>query len=111
MAVGDALRKVVSGERLPGFPAAAFNAFVDTVHAVRAQQLNAGGAQSERFRQGDIISVRNDSGQDAERFDVLGLNVPIIDVDDNESVFKERVALVAGTPSTLGKFGICLEPI
>lgn len=111
MAVGDSLRKVVSGERLPGFPAAAFNAFVDTVHAVRAQQFNAGGGQSERFRQGDIISVRNDSGQDANKFDVLGIAEPIIDPDDNLSQFKERVALVAGMPTELGKFGICIEPI
>jgi hypothetical protein len=58
------------------------------------------------------VLVRNESGADRERFDVLGIEGPIIERVDNEEEFKQRVALRGVVPSSphLGKFAILLDP-
>jgi len=106
-----ALKKVRPGDPLV-IPAATFNTFIDTARDFQERQRNTQrDAQRERLDSG-VVLVRNESGADRERFDVLGIEGPIIERVDNEDAFKQRVALRGVVPSTphAGKFAILLEP-
>ena len=111
--MSDALRKVQAGQPLV-ISAAAYNAFVDAALDYRQRASRVGREARPAFRQASIVLVRNDSGSDRERFDVLGVGVPVIDPADGEEAFKERVALagvvpVAGTHA--GLFVVLAEPL
>ena len=73
-------------------------------------------SQTERqaFRQAGIVLVKNGSGADRQRFDVLGIDSPVITPTDNEDAFKNKVVLSGTTPSEsdhLGRLAILLEPL
>lgn len=113
MAGGDHFKKAQSGEPLR-IPAATFNAFIDAARdfQMRRQSQTAEAVQS--FRQAGIVLVKNDSGADRERFDVLGIDGPLIGPDDNLDEFQNRVVLQAKTPrhtDHLGRFVVLLEPV
>jgi len=74
---GDPLKKVQAGQRLE-VPAEAWNAFLDAVRWVRNQQHSRDQEANAEFRQTGIVQVKNLSGADRERFDILGANAPII---------------------------------
>ncbi|GIW55568.1 MAG: hypothetical protein KatS3mg082_1972 [Nitrospiraceae bacterium] len=109
---GDPFKKVQAGERLE-IPAEAWNAFLDAVRWVRQQQHSRDQEAGAEFRQTGIVKVKNQSGADRERFDILGVNAPIILPSENLQEFKNRVALVGVAPTTdhLGEFLILLEPL
>ncbi|GIW89557.1 MAG: hypothetical protein KatS3mg108_3881 [Isosphaeraceae bacterium] len=109
---GDPLKKVQAGERLE-IPAEAWNAFLDAVRWVRQQQHSRDQEAGAEFRQTGIVKVRNQSGADRERFDILGVADPIIQPADNAQEFKNRVALegVVPTMEHRGRFLILLEPL
>jgi len=67
-----ALKKVRSGDSLV-IPAETFNAFVDTALAFKRQQRGVAREPQREQRQTGIILVRNESGADRARFDVLGI--------------------------------------
>ena len=108
------LQRVQAGDPLK-FPAATFNIFCDTAEAVaRMRTQNAAGVPQGRDLNTGVVTVRNDSGYDRERFDVLGIDTPIIDNSDNLAEFKNRVTFKGETPSLashVGRFAILLEPI
>lgn len=111
--LGDPMRKVRSGERL-AVPSQAYNAFIDAAVDLRERQQSQGRQAQREFRQSGLVLLRNDSGADCGRFDVLGIHEPIIDPDDNENEFADRVALTGVTPSGTshrGRFAILIEPI
>ena len=109
---GDPLKKVQAGERLE-ITAEAWNAFLDAVRWVRQQQHSRDQEAGAEFRQTGIVKVRNQSGADRERFDILGVADPIIQPADNAQEFKNRVALegVVPTMEHRGRFLILLEPL
>ncbi len=109
---GDPLKKVQAGERLE-IPAEAWNAFLDAVRWVRQQQHNRDQEAGALFRQTGIVKVKNQSGADRERFDILGTSAPIILPDENLQEFKSQVTLSGVVPTTdhLGAFLILLEPL
>jgi len=106
------LRKVKSGDPLI-IPAQTFNAFVDAAldYRFRCQQVATGSLQSTSRT--DIILVRNASGADRARFDVLGIASPLIDPTDNTEEFESRVVLSGVVPEEqhTGRFVVLLEPI
>jgi hypothetical protein len=105
------LQKVKRGDPLV-IPAGTFNTFVDAARDFQQRQRDRQReAQRDRVGTG-IVLVRNESGADSERFDVLGIEGPIIERVDNEEEFKQRVALRSRVPSAPrpGKFAIMLEP-
>ena len=111
--MGDALGKVQSGEKLR-IPAAAYNAFIDTALDLRRRQQAAQQNATPEARQTGIILVRNDSGADRGRFDVLGVSGVVITPGDNPDAFKSKVALVGVSPTEAqhaGRFVVLLEPI
>ena len=110
---GDSLKKVQSGQPLV-IPASAYNAFIDAALDFRQRTAYLGREAQASFQQASIILVRNDSGANRQRFEVLGVDGPIIDPSANEEEFKNRVALSCVAPAAdthEGKFVVLAEPI
>jgi len=111
--MGDAMKKVKSGDPLV-IPAPTYNAFVDAAVDHKGRQQASGQAERQAFRQSGIVLVKNASGADRQRFDVLGIDAPVITPTDNEDAFKNKVVLSGTTPSEsdhLGRFVVLLEPL
>mgnify|MGYP005852583313 CR=1 FL=1 len=110
--MGDALKKVQAGQPLR-IPAAAYNAFVDAARDFHDRQRRTEGQGKPLFRQSGIILVKNATGEDRNRFDVLGLDGNVIGPDDSLDQFKNRVAMVGVVPTAYhtGAFAVLLEPI
>ena len=93
----------------------AINGYQNAADLVR--DLNAGGGAlpgSGGFLQGSVVQIKNNSGADRDRFDVLGIDVPIFTPTDNLDVFKTRLGLIGVSPTLadhLGKFVVLLRPV
>jgi len=113
MAGGDHLKKAQSGQPLR-IPAQTFNSFIDAARDFQLRQQSQTTDSSRSFRQTGIVLVRNDSGADRERFQVLGIDGPAISPDDNLEEFQNRAVLKGKTPKHddhLGRFVVLLEPV
>ena len=111
--MSDALKKVQAGQPLV-IPASAYNAFIDAALDFRQRTAHIGQGAQPSFPQATIILVRNDSGSDRQRFEILGVDAPVIDPSYNEDEFKNRVALAGVQPvddTHEGRFVILAEPI
>ena len=111
--MGDTLKKVTAGQRLE-MPASTFNTFIDMARDWLADQQATGGEGRVEARRTGIVLVRNDSGEDCDRFAVLGIDGIVFTPTDNEEGFKDRPALKGDTPTApdhYGKFAILLEPV
>ncbi len=95
--MGDTLKKVRPGDALV-IPAATFNTFVDTANDFLRRQHLQGQAGTPEPRQSGIVLVKNNSGADRARFDVLGVDSPVISPADNLDAFVNQVALAGVTP-------------
>ncbi|MCP4592745.1 MAG: hypothetical protein GY842_18575 [bacterium] len=106
------LKKVHSRDPLV-IPAETFNAFVDVALDHQRRQRNVGREGQREQPQTGIVLIRNESGADRARFDVLGVSGPIIKPSDNADSFKERVALRGVTPAAehAGRFVVLTEPL
>lgn len=111
---GDAFKKARPGDPLV-IPARAYNAFIDTAQAFAAVQSRTGGRPpAVAARSSGIVTVKNNTAGNLDRFAVLGVDDVIISPADNESEFLSRVGLVGVTPTVTdhkGKFLILLEPL
>src|SRR5262245_15770591 len=113
---GDALKHVKRGDP-PGIDVNAWNALVDGVRP------HSDAPDPEDFEPRDLIDhdlgailVRNDSGADRNRFDILGLASPLISHTANSVALQEclrRVALSGITPASSHERNFCVlqEPI
>jgi hypothetical protein len=111
--MGDTLRKVKPGDPL-AIPAATFNTFVDSARDYLQRRHNQRGQATPSGRHNCIIHVRNDSGADRERYEVLGIDSPIFDPASDEEAFKNAPAMAGVTPAEAdhaGKFVVLLEPV
>src|SRR5690606_26013395 len=112
------LRHVQRGQPL-NIPADDWNRIVDATRAFYEQQAPAPGKAPATVggvgRQASVILVKNTSGQDQDRFAVLGIDAPIIapGADGNEEEFKRQVALSCVTPTAehAGRFVVLQEPL
>lgn len=111
--MGDHLKKVQARQPLR-IPAAAYNAFIDAANDYRRRQRSTASDPRQSFRQAGIVLVRNDTGADRERFDVVGLDAPIVLPGDNLDEFK-RAPAFAGVlpkmPDHRGQFAVLMEPV
>lgn len=110
---GDALRKVRPAEGLRQIPRRAYNEMMDLVQRDRAARLAGGDSARHYPRTPTTVTVRNASGQDADRYAVLEIDgVPITpDVSPGEFL-GPRLAVDAFTPQARDKpVVILLEPI
>jgi hypothetical protein len=111
--VGDAFRKVRTGDALQ-IPAETFNTFIDAARDFKTRQRSLARDVASDFSQTGIVPVRNDSGEDRYRFDVLGICGPVFPPAVSLTSFQNRVALAGVTPcevAHLGRFVVLLEPI
>ena len=97
-------------------PAQTYNAMVDAARATRsgASGLASSGIPGQHLPAADVVLVRNDSGVAQDRFDVLGIDEPIILPADNEPEWQRRIALSCVTPAVdthEGRFVVLLEPL
>jgi len=114
--MSDHMKKVQSGDPLV-VPAQAYNAFIDAAKDFRQRTQHLGQTATPGYRSAGIVLVKNESGDDRQRFDILGLGDPIFLPDAGaaaEQSFKNAVALRGEMPdATLheGKFVILAEPL
>jgi len=112
------MRKVLSGEKLQ-IPASTYNAFVDAAQANIAQKNFL--TESNKNGESRKVIVQNNSGGNLDKFEILGIDSPIVDPDDNETDFQNRITLIGVTPEDgsggsgsddhRGKFIVLQEPI
>ena len=116
--MGDYLRKVAAGQPLE-IPAPAYNAFVDTVHAVRQMgQFGSASAVRGSLPPG-LVYVRNDTGAAIAVHAVLGIGGAVYEPDNADPdtqetmAFRTQVVLKGVSPTTAhrGKFVVAAEPI
>jgi len=110
---GDVMKKVQSGDKLK-IPAETFNTFIDTARAFRADQQNLVANPRPVLRDRDVVLVKNQSGADRKRFDVLGIDDALITPTDNLDEFKNRVAFTGVSPVAPDhqhKFVVLLGPL
>jgi hypothetical protein len=109
---GDKFAKQQAGAPLQ-IPAATWNAMIDAARAHADQQHNQNVQSDHWFRSGDLIKVRNQSGEDIDRFGILALSSPIIDPADKLREFKNQVAVDGVLPEEehAGQFCILLDPL
>lgn len=109
---GDSLKKVKAGDRLR-IPANAYNAFVDAAQAHRGRQHETGRDSVPQPYQAGVVSIRNDSGADRERFDILSISGTLITPTENDDAFKGRPFLTGALPADAykGRFAVLLDAI
>jgi hypothetical protein len=94
--------------------AEAFNAFIDAAEAQRSTSIDQAVDDPAAGRTAGIVTVRNDSGSDQERFAALGIATPLILPAENSAAFQERVALSLVLPDAdqhADRLCILQEPI
>ncbi len=113
--MGDIYAKRLRGMS-PTLPAEIYNQIVE--QAQGADFNRARPQQKNDPKQTCIINIRNDSGEDVGRFDILALDEPLIppehDDEDTEDLgFKEDVSFSGVTPDEdyTGNFAVMLEPV
>jgi hypothetical protein len=106
------MQKAKRGDPLV-IPAATFNTFIDVARDFQGRQRSTRGAAVHEQRDSGIVLVRNDSGADRERFDVLGISGVIITPAANLAEFKRRPALVGEVPAAehRGRLVVLAEPL
>ncbi len=111
--MGDNFKKVQTGQPLK-IPAETFNAFLDAARDFRSRQQSRESQSEPSFRQSGIVKVKNGSGEDRNRFEILGIDRPIFTPTDNLDTFQNDVLLVGVMPDGEdhpGRFCILLEPL
>lgn len=110
----DNTKRFSPGDRwLPS--ASALNVWQDAADYVR--DLERGGGAKDiptGLAQGDILPVKNNTGADRARFDVVGLETPIFTPSQNQDLFASRPGMTGVSPTLanhLGRFAVYLRPV
>ena len=107
--------KVIAGQSIrQALTAPAFNRFVDAAQIARRLDNQTRAPALRQFRQAGIIKVRNDSGEKRGRFDILGIDVPLITVDDSLENWQNQVHFKGVKPAIAdhqGKFVVLLDAL
>lgn len=107
------MEKIQSGQPMR-IKADTFNSILDATRAYKERQQGGGRSANREYSDSNIVLVKNDSGVDAERFGVLGIDGPIIPPSENLSEFENRVTFACSTPTAgthEGKFVVLAGPI
>jgi len=110
---GDYLKKVKSRDPLR-IPAQTFNTFIDAANDFQQRQRDIARKAQASIRRNTIIPIKNSTGQDLDRFSVVGIDSPIFTTSDNIDSFKNQPAIVGKVPTLddhFGKFAVLLEPV
>jgi hypothetical protein len=110
---GDPLAFVRAGQAVD-FSASTHNAFVEAARFASTRKNGGRFQPLEVAERGIVIPVRNDSGADRNRFDVLAHDGAVFASGDNLPQFKSRPALagvVPAYPEHYGRFVVLQEPV
>ena len=112
--MGDETRRLSPGDRWRP-TASVLNGYQDAADYVESIKRSGGAIPGAGAGpQPAVMTVRNDSGDDCERFAVLGIDRPIFLPDDSIDAFTSRVA-VSGVEPTVedhrGRFVVLLRPL
>lgn len=110
---GDPSAFVRAGQAVD-FSAATHNAFVEAARYARTRINGGRFTPLEVAERGIVIPIRNDSGADRNRFDVLAHNGAVFSSSENLPQFKSRPALkgiVPTYPAHFGRFVVLQEPV
>jgi hypothetical protein len=99
------------GKASPGQPFSApkaeiWNSMIDAGNAHRNDRLSNGTPEPTRPRQTDVIKLKNNSGADRSRGEILRINGKAI-----TNLSDEHLWLIGSAPTDDGYFGILKEPI
>ena len=100
--MGDTLKKVQSGDPLK-IPAATFNTFVDAAQDFLRRQRDIGRTPVADRPPFETVLLKNASGADRGRFDVLGIDGPFFTPTDSLETFTNGIALAGVTPTAGGR--------
>lgn len=107
-------KKAQSGQPMR-IKADTFNSILDATTAFKERQQSGGAGKTNSGSQdSNIILIQNNSGADANQFDTLGIDEPIILPAENLSEFENRVTFSCSKPSAgthENKFVVLAEPI
>jgi hypothetical protein len=108
------LKKVHTGDPLR-IPAATFNTLIDVARDHLANRQNSARQPGPALPPpGVILTIRNDSGSDRDRFEVLGLDEPVFPPEDNTADMSRgpvMSCIYPVDPDHRGAFVVLLEPI
>jgi hypothetical protein len=107
------LKKVQSGQPL-SIPAVDYNAFIEAALDYRRRSADQGQTPQGAPLQAGMVQVRNNTGGNRDRFDILGIDGPAILPSVNEQAFAQRVVFKGVTPAVslhTGRFIVLAEPL
>lgn len=110
---GDTLKRVMRGSRL-NIPAATWNLLLEVAEAHKQGALGIGGKRDLLRAESGLLYIKNMSGSDLDRLEVLGIDSVLFSPGDNEKQFLDMAVLTGSTPDVdvhLGKFAVLAEPI
>ena len=110
---GPTLRKVQRGQPL-SIPAETFNTFIDVAQDYKSRQHRQQPSRTTGTLHPEVVLVKNVSGADRQRFDILGIDGLLITPADNLPAFRNRPVFTGTTPTIAdhhGRFVILLEPL
>jgi hypothetical protein len=110
--------RVTPGQNIAtAFSARAWNRAQDAADLVLGKSLGALGAQSNAYdRAPNIITLRNDTGLNIDRFNVVAIQGVIVHPESSDYArrsFEQRPVLrgIRPTRSDGDRFAVCIEPI
>jgi hypothetical protein len=105
---GDPFKAVTAGERFRP-QARTWNALMDLARG----QVAVPGGQPMPVDRAGLVLVENGSGEDLDRYGVLGISGLIFDADDDLDAFHNNSALTGEKPTAAhrGLFVVAVEPI
>lgn len=110
--------KIRAGQPFRGINAADWNSFLDAAAWIKQNEtVNKKPTINTHKRRTGIVKVKNGSGADRSRFDIVGFDNAgyIFDPGDDSQLdgFKAEVSLIGVEPTCdhLGKFGVLVEAI
>jgi hypothetical protein len=107
------LKKVQSGQPL-AIPAVDYNAFIEAALDYRRRSADQGQTPQGSYLQAGMVRVRNNTGGNRDRFDILGIDGPAILPSVNEQAFAQRVVFKGVMPAVslhTGRFIVLAEPL
>lgn len=111
---GDPLKRVFPGSSAARLPAQAWNAFIEASRFVKDRQHNLGASSPYDNSRNEVIWIRNDTGENVERFGILGIGSPIISPETSLPEFLNKPVFIGEKPSASkhrGRFVVLAEPL
>lgn len=108
------LEKVKDGDDVE-YPAATHNAMIDAAAAHQATQSGTSGPQDPgQPTSNNFVLVQNDTDDNRDRFEILGIDGPVIEPENNPHEFVNRSVMIGVVPTEKkhwGRFAILTQPI